>query len=68
MIANGERTLAMTARERQVFEMIRAGQTNKEVAFELGIEATTVRVLRGRAMRKVGPSDCPAPPRPAFGA
>jgi DNA-binding CsgD family transcriptional regulator len=51
---------ALSARERQVHEMLGKGRTSKEVAFELGIAAATVRVLQSRARKKLG---IPAPPQ-----
>ena len=45
---------ALTPRERQVMELIAAGRLNKQVAFELGISEMTVKVHRGRVMRKMG--------------
>ena len=48
----------LSARERQVHELLGRGRTSKEVAFELGIAAATVRVLQSRARKKLG---IPAP-------
>jgi RNA polymerase sigma factor (sigma-70 family) len=45
---------ALTPRERQIVDSVRAGQTHKEIAFDLGISDATVRVLYARAMRKLG--------------
>jgi DNA-binding NarL/FixJ family response regulator len=45
---------AFTPRERQIVDSVRAGQTHKEIAFDLGISDATVRVLYARAMKKLG--------------
>ena len=44
----------LSARERQVVALVAMGQSNKLVAYELGIAASTVSVLLGRACRKLG--------------
>lgn len=44
----------LTPREREVVELIAAGKLNKQVAFELGISEMTVKVHRGRVMKKMG--------------
>jgi FixJ family two-component response regulator len=50
-----ERKLAMlTSRERQVLEHLVAGQLNKHVAADLGTVEKTIKVHRGRIMRKMG--------------
>lgn len=46
----------LTERERQVLAYAALGHTNKLVAYELGIAASTVRVLFARAARKLGAS------------
>ncbi|HVZ75587.1 MAG TPA: LuxR C-terminal-related transcriptional regulator [Polyangia bacterium] len=43
---------ALSTRERQVVSLLRAGLSRKEVAFELGLTDTTVRVFLFRAQRK----------------
>lgn len=43
-----------TARERQVLNLLRAGQPNREIALALGIDEGTVKAHIGRLMRKVG--------------
>lgn len=44
----------LSPRERQIVDQVRAGQTHKEIAFDLGISDATVRVLYARAMKKLG--------------
>jgi DNA-binding NarL/FixJ family response regulator len=48
----GERPL--TARERQIVGLIGEGKTPKEIAYELAIAHSTVRVIYSRAMKKLG--------------
>lgn len=49
--ASGQR---LTARERQVLELILTARSNREIAAELGIEERTVKAYVGRLMRKTG--------------
>lgn len=44
----------LTRRERQVMELLMAGMSNKEVAFELSIGVRTVETHRAELMRKLG--------------
>jgi FixJ family two-component response regulator len=44
---------SLTARERQVMALVVRGQLNKQVAFELDLSEITVKVHRGRVMRKM---------------
>jgi DNA-binding NarL/FixJ family response regulator len=46
-----------TARERQVLDLLRAGQPNREIAHALGIDEGTVKAHIGRLLRKVGVSN-----------
>ena len=46
--------LTLTARERQVLELILTARSNREIAQELGIEERTVKAHVGRLMRKAG--------------
>jgi DNA-binding CsgD family transcriptional regulator len=46
-------TYSLSPRERQVVMLIIGGKTRKEVAFDLGIAHSTVRVLYRRAKRKI---------------
>jgi ATP/maltotriose-dependent transcriptional regulator MalT len=45
---------ALTAREREVVHRAMAGNSNKAIAYDLGIADATVRVLLWRAYGKVG--------------
>lgn len=44
----------LTARERQVLELILLARSNREIAEQLGIEERTVKAYVGRLMRKAG--------------
>ena len=44
----------LTARERQVAKLAAVGQSNKAIAYELGVAPSTVAVLLGRAAVKLG--------------
>lgn len=44
----------LTARERQVLELIQKARSNREIAEELGIEARTVKAYVGRLKHKTG--------------
>jgi len=46
--------LQLTARERQVLDLILLARSNREIARELGIEERTVKAHVGRLMRKTG--------------
>ena len=48
------RFAALSAREREVLELVLSGQLNKQIAAQLGIAEITVKVHRGRGMRKLG--------------
>jgi len=45
---------ALTARERDVLEMLVEGRSNKDIAGPLGIEVRTVKAHLGKLMRKAG--------------
>ena len=51
----------LSPRERQIHDLVSGGRTPKEVAFELGIAAATVRVLYARAKAKLGGAKPGAP-------
>jgi len=44
---------SLTLRERQIVTLAAAGQHNKLIAYNLGISHSTVRVLMGRAARRL---------------
>jgi FixJ family two-component response regulator len=44
----------LTIREREVFEHVTRGRLNKQIAGDLGIVEKTVKVQRGRVMKKMG--------------
>jgi len=48
------RLRTLSPRERQVLEYLLDGRLNKQIAAELGTAAKTVKVHRGRVMRKMG--------------
>jgi len=48
------RAATLTNREREVVCMVIAGKLNKEIASELSLALITVKVHRGRAMKKLG--------------
>jgi FixJ family two-component response regulator len=48
-----ERIATLTPRERQVLREIANGRLNKQIAFDLGITETTVKLHRGNVMRKM---------------
>jgi FixJ family two-component response regulator len=43
----------LTAREKEVMALVAAGRPNKKIAAELGVSEITVKVHRGRVMRKM---------------
>ena len=51
-----DRNESLTARERDVLALVVRGLLNKQVAGELGISEITVKVHRGRMMRKMAAS------------
>lgn len=50
------RLARLTAREREVFDLVLTGMLNKSIADKLGISIKTVEVYRSRVMEKTGAS------------
>jgi FixJ family two-component response regulator len=50
----GKCRASLTSREREVFELVTRGRLNKQIAGDLGIAEKTVKIHRGRMMRKMG--------------
>lgn len=48
------RRKGLSERELQIMRQVQAGHTDKEIAYELGLAVSTVRVLVHRATRKLG--------------
>ena len=48
------RAATLTPRERQVVDLVAQGLLNKEIADHLNLALITIKVHRGRAMRKLG--------------
>lgn len=48
------RSASLTQREKEVVKLVVAGKLNKEIADVLNLALVTVKVHRGRAMRKLG--------------
>jgi FixJ family two-component response regulator len=44
----------LTPREREILALVSAGLMNKQIAAELGIAQITVKIHRGRVMKKMG--------------
>ena len=59
LLALRDRYVALSARERQVMELVVRGRLNKQVGGELGIEEITVKAHRGRVMKKMGARSLP---------
>jgi FixJ family two-component response regulator len=50
---------ALTPREKQIFEKVTVGSPNKNVAADLGVSEITVKIHRGRVMKKMGARSLP---------
>jgi FixJ family two-component response regulator len=48
-----QRFVTLTPREREVMGLVVSGRPNKQIAAELGISEITVKIHRGRVMRKM---------------
>src|SRR5262249_54265103 len=48
------RFASLSARERDVLSLVASGLLNKQVAAELGLAEITVKIYRGKIMRKMG--------------
>lgn len=57
---------ALSDRELQVFELIGNGQSTKQIAFTLGVDAKTIETYRARIKEKLGLDSAPALMRAAF--
>ena len=54
-----ERLDTLTARERQVMQLVVAGRLNKQIAAELGISEMTAKIHRGQVFRKMQATSLP---------
>lgn len=54
------RLQTLTPREREVLGLVVAGHANKQIAARLGTTEQTVKLHRGRVMRKMGAASLPA--------
>jgi FixJ family two-component response regulator len=52
--ANTQRLASLSAAERQVFDRLLTGKTNKMIADELGLSVRTVEERRGKLIKKLG--------------
>jgi FixJ family two-component response regulator len=53
------RLSSLTTREHQVMQRVTAGMLNKQIAADLGIAEKTVKIHRGRVMKKAGVTSVP---------
>lgn len=53
-VSDGARIAALSAREREVLELLMMGKQNKEVARDLGLSPRTVELHRARMLAKLG--------------
>jgi DNA-binding NarL/FixJ family response regulator len=54
LVSPPDKRSPLSPRERQILDLVLAGRSHKEAAFELGVSDATVRVLYARAMKKLG--------------
>jgi FixJ family two-component response regulator len=59
-IESAARVARLTAREREVIDLVARGMLNKQIAYELGISEETVKGHRGHAMRKMKVDSIPS--------
>jgi len=52
-LKSAARVARLTAREREVIDLVARGLLNKQIAYQLGISEETVKVHRGHAMHKM---------------
>lgn len=55
-----QRLATLTPREREVLALVVAGKLNKQIAAQLGAAEQTIKMHRGRLMRKMGADSLPA--------
>ena len=48
-----QRVISLTPREQEVFTLVVTGMLNKQIAFELGITESTIKVHRAQVMQKM---------------
>jgi two-component system CheB/CheR fusion protein len=63
-----EQLASLTARQRQVMDMVLEGHPSKNIAADLGISQRTVETHRAEVMRKTGAKSLPALARLALAA
>lgn len=56
LLEHRRRMATLTPREREVFAHVVTGQLNKQIARDLGTAEKTIRIHRGRVMKKMGAS------------
>jgi FixJ family two-component response regulator len=49
-----DRLETLTEREREIFALVASGLMNKQIAGEIGVAEITVKIHRGRVMKKMG--------------
>lgn len=54
-----ERFASLTPREREVMTQVAMGRLNKEIAYDIGVSEITIKIHRGRVMRKMAASSLP---------
>ena len=59
---------ALTSREQQVMDLVVEGNSNKEIAAQLGLSPRTVEIHRARVMSKMSAASLPDLVRMVLGA